>query len=156
MTSSCLSIFYFTKRNLISRTFIYSITRKSFFKYNLKIIENVIHIMAILFLKFSQMSFSEWGGWGLEYHKDTQQCLQALCPWENHLHWRNLGPERHFFHKVRVSCVCLLVDILKTASLPIAENICFLFTGSESFSKCLVTAVSYLLIETKEVLIFNW
>lgn len=69
---------------------------------------------------------------------------------------RNLGPERHCFHKVRVSCVCLLVDILKTASLPIAKNICFLFTGSESFSKCLVTAVSYLLIEAKEVLIVNW
>lgn len=56
-----------------------------------------------------------------------------------------------------MSRVCLLVDILKTASLPIAENIlCFLFTGSESSSKYLVTAASYLLIETKEVLIFNW
>lgn len=109
LTSSCLSIFYFTKRNLISRTFIYSITRKSFFKYNLKIIENVIHIMAILFLKFSQMSFSEWGGWGWEYHKDTQQCLQALCPWENHLHWGIWGQSGIVF--TRYVChvfVCLL------------------------------------------------
>lgn len=115
----------------------------------------MIHIIAI-FLIFSQMSFSEWGGWGLEYHKDMQQCQQAVWPGEA-LHWRNLGPERHCFHEVRVSRVCLLVDILKTVSLPVAGNIlCFLFTGSESSSKYLVPAASYLLIETKEVLKFNW
>jgi hypothetical protein len=34
-----------------------------------------------------------------------------------------LEPEWHGFHKVHVSRVCLPFDLLKTASLPIAENI---------------------------------
>lgn len=52
--------------------------------------------------------------------------------------------------------VCLLVDTLKTASLPVPGNILFSFTGSESSSKYLVPEASYLLIETREVLKFNW
>ncbi|MCV4820525.1 hypothetical protein OFM15_31065, partial [Escherichia coli] len=75
-----------------------------------------------------------------------QQCLQAV--------W--LGPERHCFHEVRVWRVCLLVDTLKTASLPVPGNILFSFTGSESSSKYLVPEASDLLMGTREVLKFNW
>lgn len=105
----------------------------------------MIHIMAVLFLRLSQPSFSEWGGAGLEHHRHTVPAGSLLLG-EPPALW-SLGPEWHCFHKVLVSCVCLPVDILKTASLPIAEYIfcVFFFTDSESFSMYLVTAASFLL-----------